>query len=111
MCSPCLTSCGAGDTASSSTWSPSIQASYGSDTIRVELDGGVSATGGLPGIEEVKDFGQVQELRMAKGCDPQEVLRRLAARGSIISFSVVKPSLHDIFVRIAGPQAEEKAVA
>jgi ABC-2 type transport system ATP-binding protein len=86
----------------------SIQASYGSDTIRVELDGGVSVMDGMPGIDEVKDFGQVQELRMAKGCDPQEVLRTLAERGPIVSFSVIKPSLHDVFVRIAGPQAEEK---
>lgn len=89
----------------------SIQASYGSDTIRVELDGGVSATDGLPGIEQVKDMGQVQELRLAKWCDPQEVLRALAVRTRIVSFSVVKPSLHNIFVRIAGPQAEETAVA
>jgi ABC-2 type transport system ATP-binding protein len=89
----------------------SIQASYGSDTIRVELDGGVSAADGLPGIEHVKDMGQVQELRMAKGCDAQEVLRTLTARTRIASFSLVKPSLHDIFVRIAGPQAEKRSVA
>jgi ABC-2 type transport system ATP-binding protein len=90
----------------------SIQASYGSDTIRVEVEGRSSALGELPGIERINDLGQVQELRMAPGCDPQQVLHALAARARIVSFSVVKPSLHDIFVRIAGPQqAEENNVA
>jgi ABC-type uncharacterized transport system ATPase subunit len=48
---------------------------------------------------------------MAEKCDPQQVLHTLAARVRIMSFSVVKPSLHDIFVRIAGPQPEEVRVA
>jgi ABC-type uncharacterized transport system ATPase subunit len=48
---------------------------------------------------------------MAPGCDPQEVLRALVARTRVHSFAVVKPSLHDIFVRIAGPAPEEAAVA
>jgi ABC-2 type transport system ATP-binding protein len=89
----------------------SIQSSYGSDTIRVEVEGGVSVLGDLPGIERIKDLGQVQELRMSHGCDPQLVLRTLAGRTRIASFSVVQPSLHDIFVRIAGPQTEEARVA
>ncbi len=79
-----------------------IQKGYGSDTIRVELEGaGPDALAELPGIERVKDLGQAQELRMDKTCDPQLVLHTLAARAGIRSFSVVKPSLHDIFVRIA----------
>jgi ABC-2 type transport system ATP-binding protein len=89
----------------------SIQSSYGSDTIRVEVEGGSAMLGEMPGIERIKDMGQVQELRMAEGCDPQQVLRVLVTRARIASFSVIKPSLHDIFVRIAGPQPEETPVA
>jgi ABC-2 type transport system ATP-binding protein len=87
-----------------------IQSSYGSDTIRVEVEGGAPVLSELTGIERIKDLGQVQELRMAEGCDPQQVLHTLAARARISTFSVVKPSLHDIFVRIAGPQPEEAPV-
>jgi ABC-2 type transport system ATP-binding protein len=89
----------------------SIQASYASDTIRVELETGSAALGALPGIEHVKDLGKVKELRMAPECDPQQVLQSLVVRDRIITFAVVKPSLHDIFIRIAGPQQEEVAVA
>jgi ABC-2 type transport system ATP-binding protein len=86
----------------------SIQANYASDTIRVEIEGGMAVMDGLPGIDRINDRGQIQELRMGKACDPQQVLHTLASRGRILSFAVVKPSLHDIFIRIAGPQAEEK---
>lgn len=84
-----------------------IQEQYGNDTIRVATEDGADALEGLPGVERVRDLGQVQELRMSRGCDPQEVLRTLVARTRVGSFSVTKPSLHDIFVRIAGPEAAE----
>lgn len=92
-----------------------IQANFGSDTLRVTLeggtlehgnDGGESAFGNLPGIVQVKNLGQTQELRMAPGCDAQQVLRTLVSRTRVASFAVVRPSLHDIFVRIAGPQPD-----
>jgi ABC-2 type transport system ATP-binding protein len=89
----------------------SIQSQYGNDTIRVSAEGGASALDGLPGVEKIRELGQVQELRMAPGCDPQQVLRAVVARTRIASFAVTRPSLHDIFVRIAGPAAEEVQVA
>jgi ABC-2 type transport system ATP-binding protein len=84
-----------------------IQQQYGNDTIRVAADGGASVMDGLPNVERIRDLGQVQELRMALGCDPQEVLRTLVERTRVTSFSVSRPSLEDIFVRIAGHDAAE----
>jgi ABC-2 type transport system ATP-binding protein len=84
-----------------------IQEQYGNDTISISAEGGAAMLAGLPGVEKLRDLGQVQELRMALGCDPQEVLRALLARTRVNSFSITKPSLHDIFVRIAGPEAAE----
>jgi ABC-2 type transport system ATP-binding protein len=89
----------------------SIQDQYGNDTIRVVVDGGLPPLEALAGVEKVRDLGQVQELRMARGCDPQQVLRALVSQTRVNSFSVMKPSLHDIFIRIAGPAAEEGKVA
>lgn len=79
-----------------------IQNQYGNDTIRVTADGGVPFLEGLPGVEQVRDMGMSQELRLAQGTDSQAVLRTLMARTTVSSFSVGRPSLHDIFVRIAG---------
>jgi ABC-2 type transport system ATP-binding protein len=88
-----------------------IQEQYGSDTIRVSVAGGAAALGLLPGVEVVRDLGQVQELRMMRGCDPHDVLRTIVARARVSSFAVTRPSLHDIFVRIAGPVAEQQKEA
>jgi ABC-2 type transport system ATP-binding protein len=84
-----------------------IQDRYGEDTIRVTAEGGVAAVRDLPGVEQIRDLGQVQELRLQRGADPQEALRALVERARVTSFSLGKPSLHDIFMRIAGPAAEE----
>lgn len=85
----------------------SIQDQYANDTIRVSVEGGLPVLDGLPGVEKIRDLGQVQELRMALKSDPHLVLRALVERARVTSFSIAKPSLHDIFVRIAGPAAEE----
>jgi ABC-2 type transport system ATP-binding protein len=77
-----------------------IQAQYGLDTVRVRSAGGSAALSGLPGVESVNDYGQLQEVRLAG--DPQAFLQQLAARTAVYHFEVTRPSLHDIFVRIAG---------
>lgn len=84
-----------------------IQDEYGSDTIRVRCERGAAALQDLPGVDKVNDFGQVQELRMASDCDAQAVLAALMSRTTIRRFDVVRPSLQDIFVRIAGPDGRE----
>ena len=59
----------------------------------------------IAGVKRVNDFGRYKELRMAEGADPQAILRELAALTDIEHFEIARPSLHDIFVRIAGPEA------
>ena len=56
-----------------------IQARYGSDTVRVRTDGGRAALAGLPGVEAVSDFGNLQELRLT-GRPAGASLRALIAR-------------------------------
>jgi len=89
----------------------SIQDRYGQDTLRLSCEGGGAALDGLEGIEKVNDFGRVQEVRIGRGRDPQEVLGAIMARTKVTRFEITKPSLHEIFVRIAGPEAEEAAGA
>jgi ABC-2 type transport system ATP-binding protein len=79
-----------------------IQAQYGADTVRVRVSGGPGALEGIGGT--VRDLGRLQEVRFEG--DPQELLRRLLERGRVEHFEVGKPSLHDIFLRIAGNGGE-----
>jgi ABC-2 type transport system ATP-binding protein len=84
-----------------------IQDQYGADTIRVRIEGNGGAFSDLPGVEKVNDFGRFQELRIGDGADPQAILHALAGRARIRHFELARPSLQDIFVRIAGPEAQE----
>jgi ABC-2 type transport system ATP-binding protein len=78
-----------------------IQAQYGFDTVRVRTAGGAAALTGIPGVQSVNDYGQMQEIRLAG--DPQQFLQQLASRTPVQHFDITRPSLHDIFVRIARP--------
>ena len=79
----------------------SIQDRYGADTVRIRTSLGAAALTDLPDVEAVNDFGQMQEVRLAG--DPQAFLARLSARAAVYHFEVTRPSLQDIFVRIAKP--------
>jgi ABC-2 type transport system ATP-binding protein len=85
----------------------SIQDQYGEDTIRVRARGNGDIFGRLSGIDKINDYGKFQELRLTNGTDSQNVLKELAKESRVELFEIARPSLHDIFVRIAGPQARE----
>jgi len=84
----------------------SIQDRYGQDTVRVRVEGDNFDAQSIPGVEKVNDFGRLQELRMAKDTNPQSLLSELMKRGRVVHFELTRPSLHDIFVRIARPVAD-----
>jgi ABC-2 type transport system ATP-binding protein len=84
----------------------SIQDRYGSDTVRVRIDGTPVDFGRVPGVAHVTDFGRLQELRLVPGTDPQAVLAELMTRGAVRHFELTRPTLQDIFVRIARPAEE-----
>jgi ABC-2 type transport system ATP-binding protein len=80
-----------------------IQAEYGHDTIRIAVSGGLSALGGITGLESVIDHGNYQDVRVTGS--PHALLQQLVSRAEVRHFEIMRPSLADIFVRIAGPAA------
>lgn len=85
----------------------SIQDQYGADTIRIHAEYGLQVMQNIEGIEKITDFGQLQEIRISKNTDTQKVLSEILQRTRIYRFEVTKPSLNDIFIRIAGPEKTE----
>jgi ABC-2 type transport system ATP-binding protein len=83
-----------------------IQSQYGADTVRIRTAAGKAVLEGLPSIVSINDQGNLQEAQLRPGADAQELLRALLARTQVFQFELVRPSLHDIFVRIARPTAE-----
>ena len=84
-----------------------IQREHGEDTLRLRTADGAAVLEGLPGVEQVLDHGRLQEVRVEG--DPQDLLRELVGRTTVHHFELTRPSLHDIFVRVAGPEAREEA--
>jgi len=84
-----------------------IQDKYVDDIIRIRSGDGVSVFKDIAGVEKINDFGQIQELRIKPSADPHQLLKSIMRKTKLLSFEIVKPSLHDIFVRIAGPEAQE----
>ena len=48
-----------------------IQEQYGNDTLRVTAENGAAGLEDIPGVEQVRDLGQIQELRL--GLDNPQV--------------------------------------
>jgi ABC-2 type transport system ATP-binding protein len=78
-----------------------IQSVYGVDTVRVRTAGGASILAEMPDVKVTNDYGQMQEVQLT--ADPQRFLQQLVGRTAVYHFEVTRPSLHDIFVRIARP--------
>lgn len=99
----------------------SIQSQYPANEIRLRVehfpaDGNVNEFGespvpDLPGISNIKFDGRYHRFRLDDPNRVQEVLCQLSSERTVSHFEVVKPSLHDIFVRIAGPAIEPEQMA
>ena len=85
-----------------------IQEQYGADTVRLRVEGGAATLARFPEIESLNDYGQLQEVRVTG--EPQSLLAKLVAVSRVYHFEVTRPSLHDIFVRIARPTEAEAGV-
>ena len=82
----------------------SIRGRYGADTLRLRCAASGDTLRELPGVIAVSDSGNVKELRLRPGSDPQAILHSLLSQGPIDLFEVAHPSLRDIFIRIASPE-------
>lgn len=81
-----------------------IKAQYGADSIHLRWDGTTDMLREIPEIERIGDMGGFQEIQVSG--DPQRVLQTLVNQGRVDLFEITQPSLHDIFIRIAGAPSQ-----
>ncbi|MEM6688003.1 MAG: ATP-binding cassette domain-containing protein [Planctomycetota bacterium] len=80
-----------------------VKQQYAADSIHLQWNGHSSALQEIPEITRVIDMGSYQELQFSG--DPQVILHQIIERGDVDLFKVTRPSLHDIFIRIASPDS------
>ena len=86
-----------------------IKDAHGSKTLRVRIDSftpEIPSLRDLPGVAAVTDLGNLQELHLEPDARSEQILAELMRRGSVRHFEVARPSLQEIFVRIARPEME-----
>ncbi len=82
----------------------SIQREHHSDTVKVRLSGGRQPQG-LRGVVEYLAEGPGCRLQLQSADCAEDVLGQLVALGGLEHFEICRPTLRDIFVRIAGEEA------
>lgn len=80
----------------------SIQRQYPADEVKVRLADGAAVPQGLPGITSWDKRGQYTYLKLKNAEATETALQSLAQTCRIEHFELLRPSLHNIFIRLAG---------
>ena len=75
--------------------------------VLLDYDGDGAILTNIPGVSRVNDAGKQAELFLEEEADPQQVLGALVENLRIRRFDLRAPSLHEIFIRTVGEQADE----
>ncbi len=83
-----------------------IQAAYPADRVRVRLQDPNATLPNHPNIQELERNGRYFDFQMVDCAAAHQMLQWLVEQTEVEYFDVRRPSLHDIFVRIAGPEGK-----
>ena len=89
----------------------SIQAAYPANRVRLKLADSNAKLEEHPWILDPQRNGRGYELRIPSPDVANQLLRHLSTAHSVEYFELVRPSLHDIFIGIAGPEARQAILA
>jgi len=82
-----------------------IRTKFRKKTLMVDVDGDLPD---VPGVVEARPGRDATELVLAPDVTPQIVLDQLRERGASINrFEITTPTLHDIFIKLAGENGEQ----
>ena len=88
-----------------------IQQEYAADEVRVRTAAGAVLPADLPEVSGRESRGGFQHLKLRRGARADQLLQRLAAATPLEHFELLRPSLHDIFLRIAGSGRQDDQTA
>jgi len=72
----------------------------------IDYEGDGSFLRRLPGVRHMTDAGKTAEIFLAEGTNPQDILAQLVGQLQIRRFDTREPSLHEVFIRAVGGDAD-----
>ena len=79
-----------------------VKARFGTDAARVEFDGDASFVTALPYVSKARLFPRWLEVELSSPDAADRLYIDLAGRLKVRKFEILEPSLHSIFLRLAG---------
>ncbi|MBN2318906.1 MAG: ATP-binding cassette domain-containing protein [Acidobacteria bacterium] len=88
-----------------------IKSKYSRQNISLEHTGDISFLNGHPIVEKISDFGNSKGIRVKKPEDIQTLLKLLVDHNvGVTKFNANEISLHEIFIELAGSEADTSVV-
>ena len=84
-----------------------VHRQFSEDTLEVHGEGDLSALQQHEGVRSVQETGSSAEVQLVPGTDPQGVLEIILPTYRLRRFQIRAPTLHDIFIRLAGADSVE----
>lgn len=84
-----------------------IKARYGRNAVQLEFDGDGSFVKDLDFVASVAAYPRWIEVELKEGADPDALFAAVTGRLRMRRFETVSPSLHKIFVRLVGGEAND----
>ena len=79
-----------------------VKAAHGKDSVQIAYEGDGAFLQNNPSVRSYNDYGNYVEVQLAKGADPQKLLRLATQHARIDRFELAEPSLEAIFKDVVG---------
>jgi len=79
-----------------------VKAAHGKDSVQIAYEGDGAFLQKNPSVRSYNDYGNYVEVQLAKGADPQKLLRLATQHARIDRFELAEPSLEAIFKDVVG---------
>src|SRR5215468_8624235 len=79
-----------------------VKAQYGKNTVQIQYEGNGNFLKGNPLVQSFSDYGNHVDVQLAKGADPQQLLRGAMEHSRVSKFELMEPPLEQIFIDVVG---------
>ena len=83
-----------------------IQRQFPADEVKIRLAEGQRVPSSMRGVKSIEDRGAFHHIKLDDGSLADALLKQLANESRLEHFELLRPSLHNIFIRIAGSTAD-----